>query len=236
MYPAFIHSGPGARRGGRCIRAAQGFAPRGFAAQGFCPPQGFAAPGFRPGLWSTGPTARPGTGERPVGAPDHSQGRNPWAANPWAARIRQTPRQTPRDPAQLAQTSRQTPRDPARLAQTPRQTPRDLRGLRKRHGKCRETCAACANATANAARLARLAQTPRQMPRDLRGLRKRHGKPTGRKAPTTSTGPQGPNNINRAARPQHLNNSTGALAPPTLSELWTQERITRTCSSSCCSS
>ena len=37
-------------------------------------------PGFRPGLWSTGPTARPGTGERPVGAPDHSQGRNPWAA------------------------------------------------------------------------------------------------------------------------------------------------------------
>ena len=36
-------------------------------------------PGFRPGLWSTGPTARPGTGERPVGAPDHSQGRNPWA-------------------------------------------------------------------------------------------------------------------------------------------------------------
>ena len=24
----------------------------------------------------------PGTGERPVGAPDHSQGRNPWAANP----------------------------------------------------------------------------------------------------------------------------------------------------------
>gem|GEM_PF-2109654 len=33
-----------------------------------------------------------------------------------------------------------------------------------------------------------------------------------------------PNNINRAAR------------PPTLSELWTQERITRTCSSSCCSS
>ena len=36
-------------------------------------------PGFRPGLWSAGPTARPGTGERPVGAPDHSQGRNPWA-------------------------------------------------------------------------------------------------------------------------------------------------------------
>ena len=36
-------------------------------------------PGFRPGLWSTGPTARPGTGERPVGALDHSQGRNPWA-------------------------------------------------------------------------------------------------------------------------------------------------------------
>ena len=44
--------------------------------------QGFAPPGFRPGLWSTGPTARPGTGERPVGAPDHSQGRNPWAAKP----------------------------------------------------------------------------------------------------------------------------------------------------------
>ena len=38
-------------------------------------------PGFRPGLWSTGPTARPGTGERPVGAPDHSQGRNPWCVD-----------------------------------------------------------------------------------------------------------------------------------------------------------
>ena len=37
-------------------------------------------------------------------------------------------------------------------------------------------------------------------------------------------GPLGPNNINRAAR------------PPTLSELWTQKRITSTCSSSCCSS
>ena len=51
--------------------------------QGFRPDRpharGFARPGFRPGLWYTGPTARPGTGERPVGAPDHSQGRNPWA-------------------------------------------------------------------------------------------------------------------------------------------------------------
>ena len=33
----------------------------------------------------------------------------------------------------------------ALLAQTPRQTPRDLRRLRKRHGKCRETRAACAH-------------------------------------------------------------------------------------------
>ena len=41
-------------------------------------PPRVSPPGFRPGLWSTGPTARPGTGERPVGAPDHSQGRNPW--------------------------------------------------------------------------------------------------------------------------------------------------------------
>ena len=38
-YPAFIHSGPGARLGGRMRYA----------------------PGVRPGLWSTGPTARPGT-------------------------------------------------------------------------------------------------------------------------------------------------------------------------------
>ena len=53
---------------------------RGFAAQGFAA-QGFRRPGFRPGLWSTGPTARPGTGERPVGAPDHSQGRNPWCVD-----------------------------------------------------------------------------------------------------------------------------------------------------------
>ena len=44
-------------------------------------PWGFCRPGFRPGLWSTGPTARPGTGERPVGAPDHSQGRNPWCVD-----------------------------------------------------------------------------------------------------------------------------------------------------------
>jgi len=59
------------------------------------------------------------------------------------------------------------PRDPARAAQTSRQTPRDLRGLRKRPGKRRETCASCANAPANAARLARAAKTPRQTPRDL---------------------------------------------------------------------
>ena len=59
----------------------------------------------------------------------------------------------------------------ALLAQTPRQMPRDLRCLRKRHGKCRETCAACANAAANAERPALPAQTPRQTPRDLRRLR-----------------------------------------------------------------
>jgi len=54
--------------------------------------------------------------------------------------------------------------------------PRNLRGLRKRLGKCRGTCAACANVSANAAELARLAQTSRQMPWDLRNLRKRLGK------------------------------------------------------------
>ena len=52
----------------------------GFRRPGFRRP-GFRRPGFRPGLWSTGPTARPGTGERPVGAPDHSQGRNPWCVD-----------------------------------------------------------------------------------------------------------------------------------------------------------
>ena len=126
------------RQGFALIVHTPGVSPRSSTHQGFRPP------GFRPGLWSTGPTARPGTGERPVGAPDHSPGRNPGAAKPWAAQIRQMPR--------------------------------DLRGLRKRPGKRRETCAACANAPANAARLAQLAQTPRQMPRDLRGLRKRPGK------------------------------------------------------------
>ena len=50
------------------------------------------------------------------------------------------------------------------------------RGLRKRLGKYLETCAACANASANAAGLARLAQTSRQIPWDLRGLRKCLGK------------------------------------------------------------
>ena len=54
--------------------------------------------------------------------------------------------------------------------------PRDLRDLRKRLGKYRGTCAACANVSANAVGLARLAQMSRQMPRDLRGLRKRFGK------------------------------------------------------------
>ena len=65
---------------------------------------------------------------------------------------------------------------PAQPAQTPRQMPRDLRNLRKRPGKCRETCATCANTPANAVRLAQPAQTPRQMPRDLRNLRKHPGK------------------------------------------------------------
>ena len=72
------------------------------------------------------------------------------------------------------------PDAPGQIRRCP-QTPR---------GKCRETCAACANATANAERpraacanatanaerLAPPAQTPRQTPRDLRSLRKRHGK------------------------------------------------------------
>ena len=80
-------------------------------------------------------------------------------------RMQYAPTRVPDAPGQLR-----------RRPQTPRQMPRDLRRLRKRHGKCRETCAACANAAANAERLARLAQTPRQTPRDLRRLRKRHGK------------------------------------------------------------
>ena len=78
-------------------------------------------------------------------------------------------------PAKFAGVRRHPAANAERLAlpaQTPRQTPRDLRGLRKRHGKCRETCAACANAAANAERPAPPAQTPRQTPRDLRRLRK----------------------------------------------------------------
>ena len=73
----------------------------------------------------------------------------------------------------------------ARPVQTPKQMPRDSRRLRKRQSKCRETragprkrqgkCrgtrAGCANAKANAARLARAAQMPRQTPRDSRRLR-----------------------------------------------------------------
>ena len=64
--PGTSHSGPGARLVCWC---------------GYPCAPGFRRPGFRPGLWSTGPTARPGTGERPVGAPDHSQGRNPWCVD-----------------------------------------------------------------------------------------------------------------------------------------------------------
>ena len=126
--------------------ARPGVSPRSSTRQGFRPDRphtrGFAPPGFRPGLWSTGPTARPGTGERPVGAPDHSPGRNPWAVKPQGETLG---------------------------GETPRR-------LRKPRGKCRETCAACANPAANAERLAPLAQTPRQTPRDLRDSRKRHGK------------------------------------------------------------
>ena len=53
---------------------------------------------------------------------------------------------------------------------------RNLRDLRKRLGKCRGTCATCANVSANAAELARPAKTSREMLRNLRGLRKRLGK------------------------------------------------------------
>ena len=71
-----------------------------------------APPGFRPGLWSTGPTARPGTGERPVGAPDHSQGRTPWAAKPWAARIQRPPTGRMHAPGQI----RRRPQTPWQLS------------------------------------------------------------------------------------------------------------------------
>ena len=141
-----------------------------------------ARPGFRPGLWSAGPTARPGTGERPVGAPDHSQGRNPWAAKPLGGEtLGGTDTAPPRRgectyPAKFAGVRRRPRPNSPVSADTPRQMPRDLRRLRKRPGKRRETCAACANAAANAERPALPAQTPRQTPRDLRRLRKRHGK------------------------------------------------------------
>ena len=88
-------------------------------------------------------------------------------------KLRRRP-QTP--PAKFAGVRRRPRPNSPVSADTPRQMPRDLRCLRKRHGKRRETCAACANATANAERPALPAQTPRQTPRDLRGLRKRHGK------------------------------------------------------------
>ena len=47
----------------------------------------------------------------------------------------------------------------AGVPQASRQMPWYLRGLRKRLGKCRGTCAACANVSVNAAELARPAQT-----------------------------------------------------------------------------
>ena len=58
----------------------------------------------------------------------------------------------------------------------PRHLPGTPRRLRKRQGKCRRTCAGCANAKANAAGLAQAAQTPKQMPRNSRSPRKRQGK------------------------------------------------------------
>ena len=152
--------------------------PRGFApivhTPGVSPRsshQGGRHPGFRPGLWYTGPTARPGTGERPVGAPDHSPGRNPgrhgYSAPPTGRmhvpgqirRCPQTPRGKRRETRAACANATANAERLARLAQTSRQTPRDLRHLRKRRGKRRETCAACANATANAERPAPPAQT-----------------------------------------------------------------------------
>ncbi len=88
----------------------------------------------------------------------------------------QTPKHSPRDLRELPQTPKQMPRDLRELPQTPKQMPWYLRSLRKRLGKCRETCAACANVSVNAAGLARLAQTPKYSPRYLRNLRKRLGK------------------------------------------------------------
>ena len=67
-------------------------------------------------------------------------------------------------------------RNPAQPAQTSRQMLRNLRSLRKRLGKCRGTCAACANVSVNAVELAQPAQTSRQMLGAPRGLRKRLGK------------------------------------------------------------
>ena len=100
--------------------------------------QGVRHPGFRPGLWSTGPTARPGTGERPVGAPDHSQGRNPWAVKPQGeTQGGETPRRLRKPRGKCRETCAACANAAANavafapLAQTPRQTPRNLRGLRK---------------------------------------------------------------------------------------------------------
>ena len=64
----------------------------------------------------------------------------------------------------------------AGFPQVSRKTFWRLRESRKHLGKCRGTCATCANVSANAAELARPAQTYREMPRDLRGLRKRLSK------------------------------------------------------------
>ena len=59
------------------------------------------------------------------------------------------------------------------------------------------------------------------------------GRPDG--PPQQTNGPQGPN-IPTPQRATGPNNINRAARPPTHSELWTQKRITRTCSSSCCSS
>ena len=64
----------------------------------------------------------------------------------------------------------------AGLPQVSRETFWRLRESRKRFGKCRGACAACANVSVNAGIPARPAQTSRQMPRTPRGLRKRLGK------------------------------------------------------------
>ena len=172
---------------------------------------------------------------RAVGPVDHSPGRNPgaakpwggqnpWAAKPlgakpWAARIQRPPRRAP-GPEWMNAGYMYSPRAGGPNGTYPERPVGAPDHSQGRNPWAAKPWAANPRAKPRGARVPGDVYSP---PMVAPGGAYAVAPPT--RVPTsTNQRASGPNHINRAAR------------PPTLSELWTQKRITRTCSSSCCSS